>query len=143
VKDIEAPGLVIPGIEDITRRDFLIGGAAALLLGGCGSDGESAGETSGETRTVEHMFGTTEVPAEPKRVAALFVTVASALASVGVQPIAVVEDTVEFVEPLRGLLDPDINLSESEEVGSVSEFSLERLATLEPDLIVGTPSASR
>jgi hypothetical protein len=39
-KTIEKPGFIVPGIEDITRRDFLVGGAAVLLLAGraCAED---------------------------------------------------------------------------------------------------------
>lgn len=42
MKNIEVPGLVIPGVEDITRRDFLVGGAATLLLAGCAEAGVGA-----------------------------------------------------------------------------------------------------
>jgi ABC-type Fe3+-hydroxamate transport system substrate-binding protein len=57
----------VPEIEDITRRDFLVGGAAALLLGGCGSGG-GGNEASGETRTVEGFYGPVELPVRPRRV---------------------------------------------------------------------------
>jgi len=127
----------LPEIDDVTRREFLIAAAGLLVLAphGCGS-GAGSGPSS-ETRTVEHAFGATEVPARPERVAALQVTVASALVSVGLRPVASVENTAAFVEPLRGLLDPGMDLSEIEDLGSTSEFSLERLAALEPDLIIG------
>jgi iron complex transport system substrate-binding protein len=138
-KNIEVPGMLVPEIDDVTRKEFLIGSAGLLLLpAACGGNGEGGDEASGETRTVEHIFGITEVPDEPERVAALFVTVASALASVGVQPIAGVDDTAAFIEPYRELFDPDIDLSEIENLGSRAEFNLERLAALEPDLIIGT-----
>lgn len=69
MKKLEAPGFVLPGVEDITRRDFLVGGAAALLLAGCGSAGGGS-ESSGETRTVEGYYGPVELPARPRRVIA-------------------------------------------------------------------------
>lgn len=139
-KSIEVPGIALPPgiVDDLTRREFLVGAGLIALAPACGSGEEGGDGPSGETRTVEHMFGSTGVPVEPKRVAALFVTVASALVSVGIEPVALVENTVEFCEPLEELLEPDINLSEVESIGSVNEFSLERLAALEPDLIVGT-----
>jgi hypothetical protein len=70
-KSIEVPGFTLPGIEDITRRDFLIGGAVALLLAGCGS-GETESEFSGDTRTVESPMGSVEFPENPERLVAMY-----------------------------------------------------------------------
>lgn len=60
-------GLPVSEIEDITRRDFLVGGRGCWRSGSpeCGS-GES-GEPSGETRTVESPVGPVELPVEPER----------------------------------------------------------------------------
>lgn len=68
VKTVERPGLPVPAIEDITRRDFLVGGAGLLALGtfGCGGGGEEG--FAGETRTVEGYYGPVEVPVRPRRV---------------------------------------------------------------------------
>ncbi len=30
-KRVETPGIILPGVEDITRRDFLVGGAGLFL----------------------------------------------------------------------------------------------------------------
>jgi iron complex transport system substrate-binding protein len=71
-KVVEVPGFVLPDVEDITRREFLIGSAGLLLLpAGCGG-GENGDEASGETRTVEHEFGTVELPVKPQRVVAIY-----------------------------------------------------------------------
>ncbi len=65
-KKIEAAerGIAVPPhiVDDLTRREFLIGSAGLLLLpAGCGGDGGNGGEaTSGETRTIEHAFGEVE-----------------------------------------------------------------------------------
>ncbi len=72
----------LPEIDDVTRREFLIGTAGLLLLpAGCGSDGEGGDEASGEMRTVEHALGTTEVPTEPRRVVVIdsYLTLTTAL----------------------------------------------------------------
>jgi iron complex transport system substrate-binding protein len=133
MKNTDVPGLVIPGIEDITRRDFLVGGAAALLLGGCGSGGGN--EASGETKPFEHAMGTTEVPVEPRRVASLHDTaVTYPLLDLGFEPAA-------SVGGIEGEIRAGENdVSKLEFLGQVTEPNVERIAALEPDLIVGLES---
>jgi iron complex transport system substrate-binding protein len=132
-KKIEAPGMLLPEIDDATRREFLIGAAGLLLLpAGCGS-GEGSGP-SGETRTVEHNLGTTEVPAELRRVVALdpYVTLPTALL-LGVPVVGT--GYIPAGEPFPPFLDE----AETEDIENVGwlEFNLERIAALEPDLIIG------
>jgi hypothetical protein len=38
MKTIRVMPVSLPEIEDATRREFLVGGAAALLLAGCGGE---------------------------------------------------------------------------------------------------------
>jgi iron complex transport system substrate-binding protein len=52
-------------VENITRRDFIGGGAAALLLAGC-ERGQRDG-SSGETRAVDGYYGEVELPTRPRR----------------------------------------------------------------------------
>lgn len=117
-------------IEDITRRDFLVGAGGLLLLApyGCGNGGEEGGESpSGETRTMEHAFGEVKVPARLRRVVVLNPIAFDASASLGPQPVASVSNLVslhdEQLENVEAELDP-------------VEPSLERIAALEPDLIL-------
>lgn len=125
MKHIEVPGFIMPGIEDITRRDFLVGGAAALLLGGCGGSGGN--EASGETKTVEHAMGTTEVPVNPQRIVTLgTLSVFDPLVQLGITPVGTV-DGINVLSDVEGL----------EFVGDSEEPNLEAIAALEPDLIVG------
>jgi iron complex transport system substrate-binding protein len=128
-KTIEAPGFTIPGIEDITRRDFLVGGAAALLLGGCGSD-RGSNEPSGERRPFEHAMGTTEVPVRPERVVAL-------------DSLRILEPLLQLdITPAGAVVTANIlsNPGDIERVGTSLEPSIEAIAALEPDLIVGEES---
>jgi iron complex transport system substrate-binding protein len=140
MKNIEVPGFILPGIEDITCRDFLVGGAAALLLGGCGSGG-GGNEASGETRTVEHALGTTEVPVAPQRVviADRIATLPNLLA-LGVEPVAA--GTATFTEdPFANVPDSyRVDLEDVESLDVDSGVNLERIAALEPDLIIGQDS---
>jgi iron complex transport system substrate-binding protein len=125
-KTTERPGFVLPGVEDITRRDFLVGGAAAILLGGCGSSGGGS-EASGRTKPFEHAMGTSEVPVSPRRVVALGdLLIFDPLVQLGVTPVGVIEtqNTLNDAEDV-------------EKVGAQAEPNLEAIAALEPDLIVG------
>ncbi len=117
--------------------------AAVLLLGGCAaSEGVTAppAEATREgtaTRTVEHAAGTSEVPERPERVATTSEAVAGHLASAGLLPVAGPEDVAEWLAPYAdaGLLG-DLEPQDVEEVGTAEEPDLERLAALEPDLIL-------
>ena len=79
----------------LTRRGFLTGaaGATALVgLAGCGGPGSSGSHSSTPTasqRMVKSVYGDVEVPAEPKRIVALYFPEAMALADLGITPIAV------------------------------------------------------
>jgi iron complex transport system substrate-binding protein len=140
-KAIEAPGFTLPGIEDITRRDFLIGGAAALLLGGCrgSGDGQDTGnDESARTRTVDTPRGQVEIPAEPQRVIAIYThDLANALA-LGLPVIAGPGTTGQPDAPF-----PDyLKRMFGEELAGVTpiayqpEINFEQLAALRPDVIL-------
>ncbi|WP_162924396.1 ABC transporter substrate-binding protein [Rubrobacter indicoceani] len=134
MKTTERPGFTIPEIKDLTRRDFLFGGAAALLLGGCG--GGEAEESPGQTRTIEHSMGTTPVPVSPQRI--ITVTDQNALLpllELGITPIASA-GSLEGDEGVFRRTD-GFDTSDVEFVGDFLEPNLEAIASLEPDLIVG------
>jgi len=130
--------MLLPEIDDVTRREFLIGTAGLLLLpAGCGSGGEDGGEeASGETRTVEHAAGTTEVPVRPTRVAAPYVVAAVNLALLGLAPVAGPENVAEWMSPVEGFLPEGVNLEDIEIAGSNDEPNLEALAAAGPRMIL-------
>ena len=88
--------------------------------------------------TVPHKFGETTVPAEPERVVVVGLTEQDTLLQLGVVPIAVTEwygdkpfATWPWAEELLGDAEPEV-------LEAADGFEIERIAALEPDLIVGT-----
>jgi len=129
-KTIEVQRITLPGIEDITRRDFLVGGAAALLLGGCVGDG-GEDSSSDRTRPFEHSMGTTQVPVSPERVVALSDTlIAWPLLDIGFAPVA-------SAGLDGGLRVSGHDGSEIAFLGDENAPNIERIPSQEPDLIVG------
>ncbi len=59
--------------EDLTRRELVIGLAAAGLLAACGSDGDAgaSGDDPGFPRSVDHELGRTVIKAPPERIGAV------------------------------------------------------------------------
>lgn len=139
-----------------SRRRRLAAGAAlavsALLLAACGSDADSGAEPSGDPTTtaaggavdaaagafpvtIEHRFGTTEIPARPERVVSLGYTEQDAIVLFGVEPVAVryafgPEDDVFFpwADEAAGDAEPEILPR--------AEVNVEQVAALRPDLIM-------
>ena len=127
----------------------------ASLLAGCGSDeptgasadaGESGSGTPVPTEsdagafpaTVAHKFGETTVDEAPSRVVSVGVTEQDILLQLGVVPIAVTEwygekpfATWPWAEELLGDAEPEV-------LSTADGFEFERIAALQPDLIVGT-----
>ncbi|MFC7495845.1 MULTISPECIES: iron-siderophore ABC transporter substrate-binding protein [unclassified Nocardioides] len=127
--------------------------AAALVLPlfatACGSDGPAgsddtepvdSGGAAAFPVTVEHRLGETVVPEAPERVVSVGLTEQDVLLELGVTPVAVTEwygeqphATWPWAQDLLGDAEPVV-LSQSDGI----EF--EKIAELEPDLIIGTNS---
>lgn len=129
----EARIIRAPLVEDVTRREFLIGAGGLLMLApyGCGGGGEES-EQSGETRMIEHPLGRTGVPERPERIVSLGNEITDIFISLDRRPVASMgsgdyppafEGRMEGVETLD--FDSDYNPN------------LEQLAALDPDLILG------
>ena len=121
-----------------------------LLSASCSTDEPSAADEPAPTAasggpddgtfpvTVPHKFGETTVAEEPARVVSVGVTEQDILLELGVVPVAVTEwygdkpfATWPWAEELLGDAEPEV-LSTSD------GFELERIAALDPDLIIGT-----
>jgi iron complex transport system substrate-binding protein len=86
---------------------------------------------------VAHQYGETMVPAPPERVVSVGVTEQDILLELGVVPVAVTEwygeqrsATWPWAQPLLDGAEPEVSVADG--------FEFERIAALEPDLIVGT-----
>ncbi len=110
--------------------------AASLLLTACsgGSNAEEVAQEESSTRTVTHFRGTTEVPAKPERVVVLDLGELDSAVALGVKPVGAVKAPVE--EGLLSYLEDDV--AGVELVGEIGEPDLEKIAALEPDLILGS-----
>ncbi|MFD4182334.1 ABC transporter substrate-binding protein [Rhodococcus sp. NPDC058514] len=119
---------------------LMAGAAAALIvLTGCSTaDSEPSAEatTSGAfPRTIEHALGSTEIPAAPKRVVALDTSYSDAV-------LLLETDLVGYVTYRTATLPDYLGDSRTEfakdavAVGPLAEPSLEKIAELQPDLIV-------
>lgn len=115
--------------------------AASLSLAACGG-GEDSGEEgaggettgdAGQTRTVEHAMGSSEVPAEPERVVVLDTGELDSALTLGVTPVGATEAVAGegLPEYLEGTEDIEL-------VGTIEEPNLETISTLEPDLILSS-----
>lgn len=109
---------------------------SALALAACSASDDGAGESSGATHTIEHARGETEVPEAPQRVVVLEPVQLDTAVALGATPVGttVLSETTGVPEYL-GEEAADIEM-----MGTVPEPSVERIASVEPDLILGTES---
>lgn len=98
------------------------------------SSGDNA--TQGSTRTITHDLGSTEVPAEPKRIIVLEQGFTQTVAELDVKPIGVADDN----KPERFPQDTLAYIEGYTSVGARSEPNLEVMRTLKPDLIIADTS---
>jgi iron complex transport system substrate-binding protein len=113
---------------------------AATLVGlafaatACGSaEGDSAPAAPSESVSVEHAMGTTEVPCTPEKVVTLGQGQTDSVLGLGVTPVGVVEPwTDDWYEYLPA------EVEEAEVLGTELEPDLEKIAALQPDVILGS-----
>lgn len=122
----------------INKNILLLLALFGLALAACGGSIESTplvviSETA-DTRTIEHTFGTTVIPTNPQRVIALGEEgMLADLLDAGITPLASI---VNVPEELPVYISPE-EVANVELYSSSTNTSIERLAALEPDLIIG------
>ena len=114
------------------RRFFLLTGASALIASACASKAQTNNQPteSATVRRVQHAFGETEIPANPTRVILWGYITVEAVVAHGVQPIGVPNDIVNEMPYLS--LDGETVV----EIGDPGQPNLEKIASLQPDLIL-------
>ncbi|WP_203288777.1 iron-siderophore ABC transporter substrate-binding protein [Metabacillus sp. cB07] len=112
---------------------------SAVMLTACGNgEKEEAADTGskdkeGESYTVEHAMGTTEVKGKPEKVVILTNEGTEALLALGVTPVGAVKSWIgdPWYDHIAG------DMKDVEVVGDESALNVEAIAALKPDLIIG------
>lgn len=129
----------LPTLDDVTRRDLLKGATALLVATACGTDGDPALAPSptAATRTVEHALGTSQIPVDARRIVTLnpFASLDS-LVAVGVTPVGSTGDPAADY-PYGAWLEG--RTEGVQMLGFTGEEDLERIALLEPEVILANP----
>lgn len=128
----------------LTRRRLLANGLAlgtAALIGCGGDESDDVGAPAGDQVfpvSVQHQFGTTIIPSEPRRIAVVGLTEQDTLLALGLKPIATTEwygDQPYAVWPWARAALGD---AKPTVLRTKDGFQFEKIAALRPDLIVGT-----
>jgi iron complex transport system substrate-binding protein len=118
---------------------------AALVLAACGSpsapEAPPADAPAGAFPvTITHAFGSTTIPARPTRIVALSLE-EDVLSQVGVTTVGHADNAYEPGVPYPWQLGK-VDLSTSTALDTTSELNIEKVAALQPDLILATNYAS-
>jgi iron complex transport system substrate-binding protein len=140
-KTIEHPGIKLPPeiVDDLTRREFLIGaGLIALAPYGCGEVGSGEEKTLGEARTIRSKYGEVEIEGRPGRVVTLDNQCTDDALALGVTPVGMAN--VFYVpgeiqswtkQALGGTETPEL-------IDTEADIPYERVAELRPDVILAS-----
>lgn len=109
---------------------------AVFVLAACGNNKVNTKEESsavGNSYSVEHAMGTTEIKDTPKRVVVLTNEGTEALLALGIKPVGAVKafSGDPWYDHLKDKMEG------VEVVGVESEINIEKIASLKPDLIIG------
>ncbi|WP_429662983.1 ABC transporter substrate-binding protein [Bacillus gobiensis] len=107
--------------------------AVLIFSSGCGSNSaqEEGKNASGETRTIQHELGSTEVKGDPKKIVVLEFSFLDSLTALGVTPVGVADDKKpQLIEKLAG------KKIDYTSVGTRAEPNIEIISSLQPDLII-------
>lgn len=116
---------------------FLITALFVLVMAACSSSNETAKQdkssNESESYTVEHAMGKTTIPNKPERVVILTNEGTEALLALGVKPVGAVQSWLgdPWYDHIKN------QMEDVEVVGLEHEVNVEKIAELQPDLIIG------
>ena len=87
--------------------------------------------------TIEHAFGTTEVPSAPERIVTVGLTEQDSVLALGMTPVGVTEWYGEQPYATWPWAQDELGDAEPEVLSRTDGFQYERIAALDPDLILG------
>lgn len=111
-----------------------------LLLAACGSDDDNDDESGSDDGAivVEHAFGSTEVPADVERVVSVGLTEQDTLLALGVTPVGVTDWYGDQPHGTWPWAQDELGDARPEVLTTTDGLQFERIAALDPDLIIGT-----
>jgi iron complex transport system substrate-binding protein len=114
---------------------FSLLAAAALVLVACGDGGgeNGGGTTESVGRVIKHAMRETEISGTPERIVVLDTGELDSAMTLGVTPVGAVEAI-----PSEGFPSYLEGTEEIEKVGTIEEPNLEKIASLNPDLILSS-----
>jgi iron complex transport system substrate-binding protein len=127
-------------MRQLSRRGFFgVAGATGLLAATACSAGKSTDNApDGGPVTISHLFGETTVPAPPTRVVSAGYTGQDYLLAVGVVPVAVTDWFGDQPFGVWPWAQPELGAATPVVLNLDNGIQVDRLAGLEPDLIVAT-----
>lgn len=127
----------------LTRRHLLGGAGTVLLATACGPAREPAsgpGSSRGFPVTIRHKYGSTEVPAEPRRVVTVGLTEQDYVLALGIAPVAAREWFGDQPGALWPWAREALGRRPVPTTLARSRLDLEQIAALAPDLVIGMNS---
>jgi len=125
----------------VTRRRLVAVGALALGSAGFERTARAQGATpTGTGRTIEHKYGATEAPADPRRVVTVGITDQDYAIALGVVPVGAREWFGGYPGALWPWAREVAGDAPLPEVLPVDQLNFEQIAALRPDLILGVNS---
>lgn len=91
--------------------------------------------------TIEHKYGSTEITEEPERIVTVGLTDHDAFLALGVAPVGTTDWYGDHPHAVWPWAQDELGDAEPTVVGNATELDLERIAALDPDVIVGLYTA--
>ena len=126
------------GVRVVLVAAVLVLSASGLAACGSSSSDGGGARTSSDSITVEHRFGETVVPADPQRVVSIGFTEQDVLLQLGIVPVGVTEWYGEQPDATWPWAHDLLEGANPEVLSTADGLEFEKIAALEPDLIVGT-----